>query len=327
MPPVEFRHALTAAGALALTLALGFSACQKVPYTGRNQVVAMSLDSEASLGAEAFTEILAAEQLIPSGELHRQVVGVASGVAGHAPAPFNKLDWDFQLIDSESVNAFALPGGKVGVYTGILPVLSNEGGLSSVMGHEVGHVVARHSAERITGMLALQTALTAADIGLSNTELHDELMGLLGLGAMVGVVLPFSRANELESDYLGGIFMAKDGYDPSESWKVWERMSALGGDAPIAIFSTHPSNTKRIQRLKEEMPTFQKHYRGAKIKKGRGAELKTVSSPTESNATSKPRTKGSKGEPDSGSTTGGKDEPASSKESNATSEPRTKGSK
>ena len=254
----------------------------------------MSLESEASLGAEAFTEILAAEKVIPTGELHSQVSQVARGVSRRAPAPFNKLPWEFKLIDSDSVNAFALPGGKVGVYTGILPVLKNEAGLGSVLGHEVGHVVARHSAERITGMMALQTALAVADIGLSNTELHDELMGLLGLGATIGVVLPFSRANELESDYLGGIFMAKDGLDPRESWAVWERMTALGGDSPIAIFSTHPSNSKRIQRLKDELPTFEKYYRKAKTKKGRGKDLKVDRVPQEPPAggTGKPGAKG-----------------------------------
>jgi predicted Zn-dependent protease len=274
MRTVDPRHPLIAAGTLGLVLALGFTACQKVPYTGRQQVVAMSLDAEATLGADAFTEILAAETVIPSGDLASQVAQIAGGITRRAPAPYSKLAWDTRLIHSESVNAFALPGGKIGVYTGILPVLANEAGLGSVLGHEVGHVVARHSAERITGVMALQTALSAADIALSSTEMHDELMGLLGLGATVGVVLPFSRANELEADYLGGIFMAKNGLDPQESWKVWERMTALGGDSPIAIFSTHPSNTKRIERLKEEMPTFEKHYRSASSKRGRGNDLR-----------------------------------------------------
>jgi len=310
MSTIDVRHPLVALGALGLTLALGFSACNKVPYTGRSQVVALSLDAEAQLGADAFTEILAAETVIPSGDLHSQVATVASGVADRAPAPFNGLTWDFQLINNEAVNAFALPGGKVGVYTGILPVLSNEAGLASVLGHEVGHVVARHSAERITGMLALQSALTAADIGLSNTELHDELMGLLGLGATVGVVLPFSRANELESDYLGGIFMAKAGFEPNESWAVWERMSALGGGSPIAIFSTHPSNAKRIERLKEEQPTFQKYYRSAKTKNGRGADLRidlVPAAPQGQGATKGDggSSSGGKGDSDGGTTSGG----------------------
>lgn len=337
MKTVDPRGPLVAAGTLGLVAALGFSACQKVPYTGRQQVVAMSLESEASLGAEAFTEILAAETVISTGDLYSQVAQVATGVSRRAPAPFNKLPWEFRLINSESVNAFALPGGKVGVYTGILPVLKNEAGLGAVLGHEVGHVVARHSAERITGMMALQTALTAADIGLSSTDMHDELMGLLGLGATIGVVLPFSRANELESDYLGGIFMAKDGLDPRESWAVWERMSALGGDSPIAIFSTHPSNSKRIERLKEELPTFEKYYKAAKTKKGRGKDLKVglVPKAPPAGGTGKPgSTKPGSAKPGSakpgsedtgGERSGGKGKGKASKETSSGSANPTKG--
>jgi len=343
MKTVDRRNPLLAVGTLGLVLALGFSACQKVPYTGRQQVISMSLDAEASLGAEAFTEILAAETVIPSGDLYGQVSTSAAGVAAQAPQPFRDLPWEFKLINSESVNAFALPGGKVGVYTGILPVLSNEAGLASVLGHEVGHVVARHSAERITGMLALQTALTAADIGLSTTALHDELMGLLGLGAQVGVVLPFSRANELESDYLGGIFMAKAGNDPSESWAVWERMSALGGGSPIALFSTHPSNSKRIERLKEELPTFEKHYKASKEKKGRGNDLRidlVPAPPADTGATKPPADGGDSGDGETKTKTkggssslmdegtapsGGTGAPATETEDDAPTKTKTKG--
>ena len=268
------RSPLTALGVLSLVLALGFSACLKVPYTGRKQAILLSFDQEVALGADAYVEILKEEKVVQAGALREQVLGVARSVSRKTPQPFNGLAWEFSLLESEAVNAFALPGGKVAVYTGILPVLANEAGLASVMGHEVGHVVARHSAERISGALLLQLGLGAADIGLSNSGLHDELMGLLGLGVTVGAVLPFSRANELEADYLGGIFMAKAGFDPRESWAVWERMTALGGDNPIAIFSTHPSNGKRIERLKEELPTFERYYKMAKTKHGRGADLR-----------------------------------------------------
>jgi len=268
------RHPLVALGVLGIVLALGFSACMKVPYTGRKQVVLLSFDQETQLGADAYVEILKSETVVSDGTLAGQVASIAKAVSRRTPRPYRDLPWEFKLLASESVNAFALPGGKVAVYTGIVPVLANEAGMGSVLGHEVGHVVARHSAERMTGTLLLQLGLAAADIGLSNTELHDQLMAMLGLGAAVGVVLPFSRANELESDYLGGIFMAKAGLDPKESWAVWERMTELsGGDNPLPIFSTHPSNSKRIQRLKEELPTFEKHYKASKSQRGRGADL------------------------------------------------------
>lgn len=297
------RHPAIAGGILALTLGLGFSACQKVPYTGRSQAVMLSMDQEVALGVDAYTEIMSTETIVGSGDLYQQVKGVASGVSTRTPQPYRDLAWEFKLVASESVNAFALPGGKVGVYTGILPVLSNEAGLGSVLGHEAGHVVARHSAERITGVMMLELGLAAADVGLSNTGLHDQLMAMLGLGAQVGVILPFSRANELEADYLGGIFMAKAGYDPSESWAVWERMTALGGDSPIAIFSTHPSNAKRITRLKEELPTFESHYKKAKTKRGRGDDLRVDLIPTvatEGSSSKSTETDSGKGTTDSG---------------------------
>ena len=274
MKTMNSRHPLVGLGVLGIVLALGFSACMKVPYTGRKQAVLLSFDQEVQLGSDAYVEILAEEKPIRSGELAGQVSTIARAVSRTTPRPYRDLPWEFTLLDSASVNAFALPGGKVAVYTGITPVLANEAGLASVMGHEVGHVVARHAGERMTGTLLLQLGLAAADIGLSNTEIHDELMGLLGLGATVGVVLPFSRANELESDYLGGIFMAKAGLDPKESWAVWERMTVLaGGDNPLPLLSTHPSNSKRIERLKEELPTFEKYYKASKKQQGRGNPL------------------------------------------------------
>ena len=274
MKTYDRRHPLVALGVLGLVLALGFSACMKVPYTGRQQAVLLSFDQEVQLGSDAYIEILREETVVTSGPLATQVSSIARAVSKKTPRPFRDLPWEFKLLASDSVNAFALPGGKVAVYTGIVPVLANEAGLASVLGHEVGHVVARHSAERMTGTLLLQLGLAAADIGLSNTEIHDQLMAMLGLGAAVGVVLPFSRANELESDYLGGIFMARAGLDPKESWAVWERMTELsGGDNPLPIFSTHPSNSKRIQRLKEELPTFEKHYKASRSQRGRGQAL------------------------------------------------------
>ncbi len=259
------------AGLLLATLALG--ACATVPYTGRKALVLLPFSSEIQLGADAYAEILADETIIDRSAQATTVDTVGRRIQRRTPRQFRSLDWEFKLIDSETVNAFCLPGGKVAVYTGILPAMKNEAGLAAVLGHEAGHAVARHGAERISGTLLLQLGLAVADVSLSNTEAHDDIMGLLGLGAMLGVVLPFSRANELESDYLGGIFMAKAGYDPRGSYEVWERMSEMYGSSDVAIFSTHPSNRKRIERLKEEMPTFQRHYDRSKKKYGRGSAL------------------------------------------------------
>ncbi len=256
-----------------LVLLVGLAACAKVPYTGRQALVLLPFDSEVQLGADAYKQILSSETVVAEGSQAKAVRSVGKRIARRTPRMYRGLDWEFKLLKSEDVNAFALPGGKVAVYEGILPILSNEGGLAAVMGHEVGHAVARHGAERISGTMLLELGLSVADVSLGSSEYHDQLMALMGLGAVVGVVLPFSRANELEADYLGGIFMAKAGYDPRESVAVWERMSDKFGDRGAAIFSTHPTNRKRIERLQEEMPTFQKYYDRAKTKRGRGEKL------------------------------------------------------
>ena len=256
-----------------VVVALVFSACNRVPYTNRRNLVLIDWDSELQLGADAYKEIVGQEKTITQGTNARVMARVGEQLRRKTPSQFRSLDWEFRLLDSDAVNAFALPGGKVAVYKGIIPILSNEGGMAAVVGHEIGHAVARHGAERISGTMLLQLGLAAADVGLSNNEMHDQLMGLLGLGATVGAVLPFSRANELEADYLGGIFMAKAGYDPAESAQVWRRMTKAYGDNPVAFLSTHPSNAKRIERLEEEMGTFRTYYKRAKGKKGKGSTL------------------------------------------------------
>ncbi len=267
------HRSLVAALAVLLAASTLAAACAKVPYTGRKTLVLLSFPAEVQLGADAYTEILATETVATSGRKSDTVRVVGNRIARKTPSQWRNLDWEFKLIESDTVNAFCLPGGKVAVYEGILPVMKNEAGMAAVLGHEAGHAVARHGAERISGQLVLNLGLAAASISLGNTEYHDSIMAMLGLGAAVGVVLPFSRANELESDYLGGIFMAKAGYDPRLSVEVWERMTEQYGDQPIALFSTHPTNRKRIERLAEEMPTFMRYYKRAKKQRGAGPSL------------------------------------------------------
>jgi predicted Zn-dependent protease len=256
-----------------VVVALVFAACNRVPYTGRRTLVLIGWEAELQLGADAYKEIIGKEKTVTQGKNYRIMARVGEQLRRTTPSSFRRLDWEFRLLESDSVNAFALPGGKVAVYQGILPVLANEGGMAAVVGHEIGHAVARHGAERISGTMLLQLGLSIADVGLSNNEMHDQLMSLLGLGAMVGIILPFSRANELEADYLGGIFMAKAGYDPTESSQVWRRMTKRYGDNPMPFTSTHPSNAKRISRLEDEMPTFRRYYKRAKKKRGTGSKL------------------------------------------------------
>lgn len=268
------RSPLVAGGLLATTVALLAAACQTVPYTGRKQAVVIPQSQLETMGSEAFSELLAEQPPLASGPTVSQVRSVGDEIVRQTPPDYASQDWQIEVIDSEEANAFALPGGKIGIYTGILPILENEAGLASVTGHEVGHVVAQHSGERVSRAMIVQLGLSVADIGLSNSAVHDELMSLLGLGSVVGIELPYSRANESEADELGGILMAKAGYDPRESWAVWERMSAnRNGGQPLAVLSTHPSDTARISNLKSLLPTFERYYDEASVKHGRGDAL------------------------------------------------------
>jgi len=262
---------LLTAGCSCLLLLL--AACAAVPYTGRKQMVLINWQTELQLGADAYKEIISSEKEVEKSANAKFVADTGRRLAHRTPQRFRGLDWQFKLLGGETINAFCLPGGKVAVYEGILPMMKTEGGMAAVVGHEIGHAIARHGAERISGTLLLQLGLSMADLTLSNSKFHGEIMAGLGLGAMVGVVLPFSRANELEADYLGGIFMAKAGYDPRESVNVWKRMRQAGGDNPFPFFSTHPTNSKRIERLEEEMPGFQKYYKREKRQRGVGKKL------------------------------------------------------
>ena len=172
----------------------------------------------------------------------------------------NQFQWEVTVIkDDKTMNAFALPGGKIAVYTGIFPVAKTEAGLAAVLGHEVTHALARHGAERMSqGQLTnvtLQVLGTAAGTAGGNAKLGQAAMAALGAGAQVGVLLPFSRKHESEADYVGILLAADAGYDPRESIALWERMGQMsGGGAPSEFMSTHPSHETRIAQLKKWMP-------------------------------------------------------------------------
>ncbi|HZN43820.1 MAG TPA: M48 family metallopeptidase [Nitrospiraceae bacterium] len=180
----------------------------------------------------------------------------------------NSYEWEVNVIkDDKTAKAFALPGGKIAVYTGLFPVAKSEAGLAAVMGHEVVHALARHGGERMSQGITTQIALIGAAIGLSTSGIDPNSGGMamqaLGLGAQVGVLLPFSRKHESEADYIGLLFAAGAGYDPREAVRVWERMEAIGGQQPSEYLSTHPSHGTRIEQLTEWMPEALALYESA----------------------------------------------------------------
>jgi predicted Zn-dependent protease len=178
-----------------------------------------------------------------------------------------KYQWEFKLIaDDKQANAFALPGGKVAVYTGILPITRDEAGLAAVLGHEIGHVVARHGGERLSQQMGVQTVTQiAAGMASSNPATVQLVAAALGAGAQYGVLLPWSRQQESEADHIGIILMAKAGYDPHASVELWKRMQAAAtGQRPSEWLSTHPSEATRIQQLERWMPEAMKDYKPAR---------------------------------------------------------------
>jgi predicted Zn-dependent protease len=172
-------------------------------------------------------------------------------------------NWEFNLVEDPQVNAWCMPGGKVVVYTGILPVTKTEAGLAVVMGHEIAHAIANHGNERMSQQMVLQAGGMALDeYTKTKPEESKKMWGtVFGLGAQYGAVLPFSRLHESEADHLGLIFMAMAGYDPNEAVDFWTRMSKSGGQKPPEIMSTHPSDKTRIKQIKEHLPEAMKYYK------------------------------------------------------------------
>jgi len=248
--------------ALALLPLLILSACATAPYTQRSQLILISSSEENRLGVQAFQQVLAKEKVTRDPVLQGVVDRIGWRVATAANRP--DFQWQFVVIDNEkTANAFALPGGKVAVYTGIFPVAKTEGGLAAVMAHEVAHVLARHGGERLSQGLLAQMGAVAVQVGMAGSDpgVVQGVMAAYGLGANVGVLLPYSRLQESEADRIGLIVMAQAGYDPREAVHLWERMAQQDRNRPPEFFSTHPSAGSRIQDLQRSMPNALTYYR------------------------------------------------------------------
>ncbi|MDO8802937.1 MAG: M48 family metallopeptidase [Elusimicrobiota bacterium] len=236
--------------------------CSTVPYTHRRQFNIVSDAEENKMGLQAYQETLAKAKLSSDAQASAMVERIGTRIAAAAEQP--SFDWQFKLIDEpKSVNAFCLPGGRVAVYTGILPVTENEDGLAVVMAHEVAHALAHHGAERISQgeLVSLGGAALQAGMAQKDPAVQKQVMTAFGLGANVGVLLPFSRSHEAEADHIGLILMAKAGYDPRAAVPFWQRMEQAGGQKPPEFLSTHPSDKTRIEKIQAELPEALKYYK------------------------------------------------------------------
>ena len=246
---------------------VSLAGCETNPYTGRSQLLMTSVSQEMQMGAQAYDQIKSDPKMRPSQDPREiePVKRVAARIVEAAKRSkyaemANQFQWEVTVIkDDKTPNAFALPGGKMAVYTGIFPMAKTEAGLAAVLGHEVVHALARHGAERMSqGQLTntgLQIVGAAAGAAGGGGMLGQATMAALGVGAKVGVLLPFSRKHESEADYIGILLAADAGYDPREAVALWERMGQTsGGGAPSEFMSTHPSHETRIDQLKRWMP-------------------------------------------------------------------------
>lgn len=232
------------------------------PETGKAMRVALSTEQESALGLQSFHEVLSQSETIVEGPEYETVRRVAEKLARATGAAAKNFEWQVALIRSEQANAFCLPGGKIAVYTGILPLTKTEAGLAAVMGHEMAHAIARHGSQRLLRSSLTQTLMAGAQFSMGDMDYQQRtaVMAALGAGAQFGVLLPFSRDHETEADQMGLLYMARAGYDPRASIEFWERMRETGGNQPPEFASTHPSHGTRIENLRAFMPKAVAEY-------------------------------------------------------------------
>lgn len=239
--------------------------CATVPVTERRQLRLVSAEQEMQLGLASFEQMKKEMPISKDPAANALVQKVGQRIAAAAGQDLPNAQWEFVVFENNEPNAFCLPGGKIGVHTGILPITKDEAGLATVMGHEVAHAAAHHGSERLSyGMLA-QGLGQVVDLGVSGYDPRIQAVTAAAYGAVtqVGVILPFSRRDESEADHMGLIYMARAGYNPEAAIAFWQRFAAAtaGNAGPPAFLRTHPVTEVRIEQIKKEMPQALAEYR------------------------------------------------------------------
>ncbi len=248
--------------------------CRSAPVTGRPQVLLVPEQQELSLGLTSFQEVIAKEPASTNRQYVEMVERVGQRIAAVAEKP--EYQWEFRVIASPTQNAFCLPGGKVAIYEGIMPICENEAGLAVVMAHEVAHALARHGGERMSQSLAVDGVRQAVSYATQTQDAtrREIMLRAYGVASEYGVLLPYSRKHESEADHIGLMLMAKAGYDPSEAPRFWQRFGAAqAGNPAIEFLSTHPSDARRAGDLAALLPEAMKVYLSAGERHGLGEGL------------------------------------------------------
>jgi len=270
------KRALRSLVFAATSVSFLLAGCSEVPITGRRQLSLVPSSLVTSMSVQEYTQFLSENKVSNDPQQTAMVKRVGQNIVAavnefckeHCDKdPFAGYQWEINLVEDPQVNAFAMPGGKVVVYTGILPIAQNEAGLATVMGHEIAHVFAGHGEERMSQGLLTQFGGAALSVALKNQPeaTQNLFMSAYGLGTQVGLLLPYSRLHESEADHLGLIFMAMAGYNPNEAVGFWERMAAAskGQSKPPEFLSTHPADQTRIENIKKLIPEAMEYYKPA----------------------------------------------------------------
>ncbi|NVK22145.1 MAG: M48 family metallopeptidase [Kangiellaceae bacterium] len=254
----------------ALSLLIGTvlaTSCATSP-TGRSQITLFPDSQMNQMGTAAFTSMQKSQKVDSNANNNRYVQCIVDAIIPELNKVAPKMAstrWETKVFVEDSPNAFALPGGKIGVHTGMFKVATNADQLASVIGHEIGHVWARHGNERVSQGFLAQTGMQLAAVAAGEpTAQKQQLLGLLGMGAQIGVLLPFSRKHESEADEIGLTLMAKAGFDPRQSVALWVNMSKVGGQKPPEFLSTHPATQTRINDLNAKMNSAMQMYQQAR---------------------------------------------------------------
>jgi predicted Zn-dependent protease len=249
--------------------------CTTVPVTGRRQLSLVPESDMISLSLTQYGQFLkdnkvstdqtktamvrrVGQKIAKAVETYMAQQGLSDNLKGY--------QWEFNLVEDKTVNAWCMPGGKVVVYTGLLPVAQNDEGLATVLGHEIAHAVARHGSERMSDQMLVQLGSTSLSAAMANkpTETQALANAAFGIGSQVGVLLPFSRKQESEADHMGLIFMAMAGYNPNASVTFWQRMEQQSSSSTPQFLSTHPVNSTRIANIRKELPEAMKYYQASR---------------------------------------------------------------
>ncbi len=246
--------------------------CSTVPVTGRNQLSLIPASQLMSLSFQQYDDFLKENKVSKDSKNTAMIKKVGKKIQ-KAVENYMKMknlsnhlkgySWEYNLVESDQVNAWCMPGGKVVFYTGILPICKDEAGIATVMGHEIAHAIAEHGGERMSHGLVVQLGGMGLQAALQNEPALTQQLAMtaFGIGSQVGVMLPFSRLHESEADHMGLIFMAMAGYNPNSAVDFWKRMAAQGGGKPPEFLSTHPSDETRINDLKKLIPEAMQYYK------------------------------------------------------------------